>query len=62
MEQLISSIREAGEVEWKELLTRGVATSIIAALASMLLFENESISVTGIKLPGSVTMSLEVCC
>jgi hypothetical protein len=26
MEQPMSSIRQAGEVEWKELLTKGVAT------------------------------------
>jgi hypothetical protein len=58
MEQPMSSIRQAGEVEWKELLTKGVATGAIAALAGMLLFENESISVAGIKLPGSVAMGL----
>jgi hypothetical protein len=58
MEQPMSSIRQPGEVEWKELLTKGVATGTIAALAGMLLFENESIYVAGIKLPGSVAISL----
>jgi hypothetical protein len=58
MEQPMSSIRQAGEVKWKELLTKCIATGVIAALAGMLLFENESISVAGIKLPGSVAMGL----
>jgi hypothetical protein len=58
MEQLMSSIRQPGEVEWKELLTKGIATGVIAALAGMLLFENESIYIAGIKLPGSVAMGL----
>jgi hypothetical protein len=58
MEQPMSSIRQASEIEWKELLTKSVATGAIAALASMLLFENESIPVTGIKLPGSVAIGL----
>jgi hypothetical protein len=58
MEQPMSSIRQAGDVEWKELLTKGAATGAIAALAVMLLFEDKTLSVAGIKLPGSVTMGL----
>jgi hypothetical protein len=58
MEQPMSSICQASEVEWKELLTKGVTTGMIAALAGMLLFENDSISVAGIKLPESVAISL----
>jgi hypothetical protein len=58
MEQPMSSICQASKVEWKELLTKGVTTGMIAALASMLLFENDSISVAGIKLPGLVAMGL----
>jgi hypothetical protein len=41
MEQPMSSICQASEIEWKELLTKGITTGAIAALASMLLFENE---------------------
>jgi hypothetical protein len=33
IEQLMSSICQASEVEWKELLTKGVTTGAIAALA-----------------------------
>jgi hypothetical protein len=58
MEQPISSIHQAGKIEWKELLTKGVATGMIAALARMLLFKDEGVYVAGIKLPGSVAMSL----
>jgi hypothetical protein len=48
MEQPMSSIRQVGEIEWKELLTKGVTTSAIA----------EGIYIAGIKLPGSVAMGL----
>jgi hypothetical protein len=58
MEQPMSSIRQAGAVEWKELLTKGVATGAIAALAGMLIFKDEGIYVAGTKLPGSVAMGL----
>jgi hypothetical protein len=58
MEQSMSSIRQVGEIEWKELLTKGAATGAIAALAGMLLFEDKALVIAGMRVPGSVAMGL----
>jgi hypothetical protein len=58
MKHPMSSVRQVGEIEWKELLTKGAATGAIAALASMLLFEEKSLYVAGMQVPGSVAMGL----
>jgi hypothetical protein len=58
MEQQMSSYPRPSEVEWKELLSKGVATGAIAAVAGLLLWDSKSISIAGIKVPGSVAMGI----
>jgi hypothetical protein len=45
MEQPMSSICQVGEIEWKELLTKGITINTIATIACMLLFKDEDIFV-----------------
>jgi hypothetical protein len=58
MDGSMTSSPHPSEILWKELLTKGVATGVIAALAGMLLFENKSLYVAGVQVPGSVAMGL----
>jgi hypothetical protein len=58
MEHSMSSYPQASEILWKKLLTKGVATGAIAAVAGMLLFEDKSLYVAGVQVPGAIAMGL----
>jgi hypothetical protein len=60
MEQPMSSYPRPREVEWKEILTKGAAAGVLAAIAGLLLSKdkNASIYVASISVPGPVALGV----
>lgn len=52
-----SSVSPA-ELPWKEWVTKGAATGIIAGIARMLLFEDKSLFVARVRVPGAIAMGI----